>query len=364
LGLGDIGARASKPVMEGKAVLFKKFAGIDAFDIEINETDPKKLVEICRAISPTFGGINLEDIKAPECFYVEKELKASTNIPVMHDDQHGTAIITTAGLINALRINGKKPEDIKIVVSGSGAAGIACAKMYKNVGVKHILMLDSKGVIHSKRDNLSPEKKEFAIETEARTLDDAINHCKKFDINYEICPIDKLIKTYEKIFLNKKISTHRIGNLSARIRMMVLYDLSEELDAVVVGTSNLSELMLGYGTIFGDLACAFNPIGEIFKTEIFEFAKFLKIDEKIISKKPSADLFEGQNDEQDLGYDYETLDKVLKKIYDDGLNFKELCKIFDESLVKFIISKIEQNSFKRRMPKIANIRKSSANTIF
>lgn len=195
-------------------------------------------------------------------------------------------------------------------------------------------------------------------------LDDAINHCKKFDINYEICSIDNLIKTYEKIFLNKKISTHRIGNLSARIRMMVLYDLSEELDAVVVGTSNLSELMLGYGTVFGDLACAFNPIGEIFKTEIFEFAKFLKIDEKIISKKPSADLFEGQSDEQDLGYDYETLDKVLKKIYDDGLNFKELCDIFDESLAKFITSKIEQNSFKRRMPKIANIRKSSANTIF
>lgn len=195
-------------------------------------------------------------------------------------------------------------------------------------------------------------------------LDDAVNHCKKFDINYEIYSIDKLIKTYEKIFLNKKISVHRIGNLSARIRMMVLYDLSEELDAVVVGTSNLSELMLGYGTIFGDLACAFNPIGEIFKTEIFEFAKFLKIDEKIISKKPSADLFEGQNDEQDLGYDYETLDKVLKKIYDDGLNFKELCKIFDNSLVKFITSRIEQNSFKRRMPKIANVRKSSANTIF
>lgn len=180
LGLGDIGASASKPVMEGKAVLFKKFAGIDAFDIEINETDPKKLVEICRAISPTFGGINLEDIKAPECFYVEKELKASTNIPVMHDDQHGTAIITTAGLINALKINGKKPEDIKIVVSGSGAAGIACAKMYKNVGVKHILMLDSRGVIHSKRDNLSSEKKEFAIETEARTLDDAINGADMF----------------------------------------------------------------------------------------------------------------------------------------------------------------------------------------
>lgn len=180
LGLGDIGASASKPVMEGKAVLFKKFAGIDAFDIEINETDPDKIVEICKAISSTFGGINLEDIKAPECFYIEENLKANTNIPVMHDDQHGTAIITTAGLINALKINGKKPQDIKIVVSGSGAAGIACAKMYKNVGVKNILMLDSKGVIYEGRDNLSPEKKEFVSKTDARTLDDAIDGADMF----------------------------------------------------------------------------------------------------------------------------------------------------------------------------------------
>lgn len=131
LGLGDIGAIASKPVMEGKAVLFKKFAGLDAFDIEINESDPDKIVEICKAISPTFGGINLEDIKAPKCFYIEKRLKEETDIAIMHDDQHGTAIITTAGLINALKISKKRVEDLKVVVNGSGAAGIACAKMYK-----------------------------------------------------------------------------------------------------------------------------------------------------------------------------------------------------------------------------------------
>lgn len=180
LGLGDIGAQASKPVMEGKAVLFKKFAGVDAFDIEINEKDPDKLIEICKAISPTFGGINLEDIKAPECFEIERRLKAETNIPVMHDDQHGTAIITTAGLINALEISGKKAKDLKVVVNGSGAAGIACAKMYQQIGVRNIIMLDSKGVIHTGRENLSPEKAYFAVDTDARTLEDAIKGADMF----------------------------------------------------------------------------------------------------------------------------------------------------------------------------------------
>ncbi|MBQ7675841.1 MAG: malate dehydrogenase, partial [Campylobacter sp.] len=165
LGLGDIGAVAGKPVMEGKSVLFKKFAGVDAFDIELDEKDPDKIVEICKALAPTFGGINLEDIGAPKCFYIEKKLQESVNIPVMHDDQHGTAIITTAGLINVLKITGDKPENLKIVVSGAGAAGIACAKMYRNLGVKNIVMLDSKGVIYKGRPNLTPEKEEFAIDT-------------------------------------------------------------------------------------------------------------------------------------------------------------------------------------------------------
>ncbi|NLY03886.1 MAG: malate dehydrogenase [Campylobacter sp.] len=180
LGLGDIGAQAAKPVMEGKAVLFKKFAGVDAFDIEINESDPEKIIEICKALVPTFGGINLEDIKAPKCFEIERRLKEETDIPVMHDDQHGTAIITTAGLLNALEISGKKASDLKVVVSGSGAAGIACARMYKQVGVKNIIMLDSKGVIHSKRTNLSKEKEEFVVDTEARTLEDAIKGADMF----------------------------------------------------------------------------------------------------------------------------------------------------------------------------------------
>ncbi len=180
LGLGDIGAIAGKPVMEGKAVLFKKFAGVDAFDIEIDEKDPKKIVEICKALGPTFGGINLEDIKAPECFEIEQNLQAALDIPVMHDDQHGTAMITTAGLINALEISGKKIEDMKIVVSGSGAAGIACAKMYKALGAKHIVMIDSKGVIHTGRTDLTKEKAEFALDTQARSLEDAMKGADMF----------------------------------------------------------------------------------------------------------------------------------------------------------------------------------------
>lgn len=174
LGLGDIGALASKPVMEGKSVLFKKFAGIDSVDIEINEKDPGKIVEICTAISQSFGGINLEDIAAPHCFEIEQKLKAATDIPVMHDDQHGTAIITAAALINALDLTGKDIASMKIVVVGAGAAGIACAKMYRSMGAEQIVMVDSKGVVHAGRDDLADYKREFALSTDDRTLADAM----------------------------------------------------------------------------------------------------------------------------------------------------------------------------------------------
>ena len=180
LGLGDIGAVAGKPVMEGKAVLFKKFANVDAFDIELDEHDADKIVEICKALAPTFGGINLEDIRAPKCFEIEKKLQEAVDIPVMHDDQHGTAMITSAGLINALEISGKDIAKIKIVVSGSGAAGIACAKMYKALGAKNIVMIDSKGVIHDGRTDLTPEKVEFAVKTADRTLADAMKGADMF----------------------------------------------------------------------------------------------------------------------------------------------------------------------------------------
>src|SRR3982751_4043344 len=156
LGLGNIGPEASKPVMEGKGVLFKIFADIDVFDIEINETDPEKFVQIVKALEPTFGGINLEDIKAPECFYIETELKKQLNIPVMHDDQHGTAIISAAALLNALEIQKKKIDKAKFVVNGAGAAAVACMKLYIGLGAKkeNFLVYDSKGLIHQSRTDL------------------------------------------------------------------------------------------------------------------------------------------------------------------------------------------------------------------
>ena len=171
LGLGNIGALASKPVMEGKSVLFKKFSAIDSFDIEVDATDVDKFVDTCKAISPTFGGINLEDIKSPECFEIERRLVDELDIPVMHDDQHGTAIITSAGLINACDIIKKNLEDLKVVVVGAGAAAISCSRMYKAIGVKNLIMCDSKGVIHSGREDLNKYKKEFAIDEAMTKLD-------------------------------------------------------------------------------------------------------------------------------------------------------------------------------------------------
>ncbi|MDG1052162.1 MAG: NADP-dependent malic enzyme [Flavobacteriaceae bacterium] len=176
LGLGDIGPEASKPVMEGKALLFKIFAGIDVFDIEINTKDTEKFIETVKNISPTFGGINLEDIKAPEAFEIEKRLSEELDIPVMHDDQHGTAIISSAALLNALDIVGKKIENVKMVVCGAGAAAISCTRMYKAFGIdpKNIIMTDSKGVIRSNRKELSSEKKEFATNRKINTLEEAM----------------------------------------------------------------------------------------------------------------------------------------------------------------------------------------------
>lgn len=182
LGLGNIGALAGKPVMEGKALLFKIFSGLDSFDIEVAETDVDKFVAAVKAIAPTFGGINLEDIKAPECFEIERRLKEELDIPVMHDDQHGTSIITGAALLNALQIAGKKAEDVKVVVSGAGAAATCCAKMYIALGVKreHIFMCDSKGVISTSRQDLNPQKKFFAVETSAKTLAEAVKGADVF----------------------------------------------------------------------------------------------------------------------------------------------------------------------------------------
>ena len=175
LGLGNIGALASKPVMEGKAVLFKKFAAVDSFDIEVDETDIDKFCAVVKAIAPTFGGINLEDIKAPECFEIEKRLIEELEIPVMHDDQHGTAIITSAALLNASEMMNKKVEDMKVVVVGAGASAIACSTMYKELGVKNLIMCDSKGVIHSGRNDLNKYKLNFVTDI-CTTMEEAFTN--------------------------------------------------------------------------------------------------------------------------------------------------------------------------------------------
>ena len=182
LGLGDIGALAGKPVMEGKGLLFKIFAGIDVFDIEVNEKNPKKFIKAVKAIAPTFGGINLEDIKAPECFEIENRLKAELSIPVMHDDQHGTAIISGAGLLNALEIQGKKIENVKIVVNGAGASASSCTKLYMMLGAKkeNIVMVDSRGVINQKRTDLNESKKQFITDRDIDTLEEAMRGADVF----------------------------------------------------------------------------------------------------------------------------------------------------------------------------------------
>ena len=183
LGLGDIGAMSGKPVMEGKGLLFKIYGGIDVFDIEVAEKDPEKFCEAVEKIAPTFGGINLEDIKAPECFYIEERLKRTLDIPVMHEDQHGTAIISAAGLKNALEVNGKDISKVRIVVNGAGAAAISCTKLYEALGAKreNILMLDSKGVITSDRPNLTEQKKYFATERrDVHTLEEAVKGADVF----------------------------------------------------------------------------------------------------------------------------------------------------------------------------------------
>jgi len=202
LGLGDIGPMASKPVMEGKGVLFKRFADIDVFDIEVDSKDPDEIIRFCELLAPTLGGINLEDIGAPECFEIEERLKKSCDIPVFHDDQHGTAIISGAALVNALEVAGKKIEDVKVVFSGAGAAGIACATFYISLGVKqeNLLMVDSKGVIYQGRtEGMNKYKERFAVDTKARTLADAMKDADVFaGVSVKGLVTQEMVKTMAK----------------------------------------------------------------------------------------------------------------------------------------------------------------------
>ena len=183
LGLGNIGALAGKPVMEGKGVLFKRFADIDVFDLEVNSEDPAEVIRLCKLLEPTFGGINLEDIKAPECFHIEQALRKTMSIPVFHDDQHGTAIISGAALLNALEVAGKDIAQARVVFNGAGASGIACAEHYVRLGVqrKNIILCDTKGVVYEgRKENMNPYKERFAAQTDRRTLVEALKDADVF----------------------------------------------------------------------------------------------------------------------------------------------------------------------------------------
>ena len=267
LGLGDIGAVSGKPVMEGKSLLFKIYAGVDAFDIEVNEKDPEKFIQAVKAIAPTFGGINLEDIKAPECFEIERRLKEELDIPVMHDDQHGTAIISCAGLINALLVAGKKIEDVKIVVNGAGAAAISCTKLYCAFGARHenIVMLDSKGVISKERPGLNAQKLEFATDrTDIHTLEDAI---KGADVFVGLSKGNVLTKDMVRTMANKPI----IFALANPVPEISYEDAKEANPDVLMSTGrtdypNQINNVIGFPYIFrGALDTAASAINEEMK---------------------------------------------------------------------------------------------------
>lgn len=315
LGLGNIGALAGKPVMEGKALLFKIFAGIDSFDIEINEEDPDKMVEIVKAISPTFGGINLEDIKAPECFRIEDRLKAECDIPIMHDDQHGTAIISGAALINALEIQGKKIGDIKLVVNGAGAAAFRCTSLYVKLGVKkdNIIMCDSKGVIRKDRDSLTPQKAEFATSQDVHTLAEAI---KGADVFLGLSVADVLTPEMVLSMADKPV-IFALANPNPEIDYNLAKQTRDDL-IICTGRSdypNQVNNVLGFPYIFrGALDCRATDINEEMKiAAVYAIADLAKqpVPESV------KEAYKGTNETFTFGRDY-----ILPKAFDPRLLYK------------------------------------------
>jgi len=251
LGLGDRGALASKPVMEGKGVLFKRFADIDVFDIELDTKDPDKIIDMVKTMEPTFGGINLEDIKSPECFYIEKKLKEICSIPIFHDDQHGTAIISSAGLINAVEITGKEISKIKVVFSGAGAAGMSCAKLFISLGVKkeNLTMCDSRGVIYKGRaEGMTPEKESIASDTQSRTLSDAMKGADVFmGVSVKNCVSPEML-----LSMNKNPIVFAMANPDPEIT----YELAKQTRSDVIMATGRSDRpnqinnVLGFPFIF------------------------------------------------------------------------------------------------------------------
>jgi len=251
LGLGDRGALASKPVMEGKGVLFKRFADIDVFDLELDTKDPQKIIEVVKMLEPTFGGVNLEDIKSPECFEIEQTLIEQCDIPIFHDDQHGTAIIATAGLINAAEITGRKMEDMKVVVNGAGAAGISCSKMFIAAGIRkeNIILLDSRGVLYKGRtERMTPEKEELVVDTPKRTLAEAVDGADVFiGLSVADCLTPEMLKT-----MAPEPVIFAMANPNPEIRPEVAL---ETRDDIIIGTGrsdypNQVNNVLGFPFIF------------------------------------------------------------------------------------------------------------------
>ncbi len=292
LGLGNLGGLASKPVMEGKGVLFKRFADVDVFDIELDTQDPEKIIEMVKLMEPTFGGINLEDIKAPDCFRVENELKRITNIPIFHDDQHGTAIISAAGLLNALELNGKKIEDIKVVFNGAGAAGISCARLFVELGVKkeNLLMCDSKGVIYNGRPGkLNPEKEEFAADTELRSLEEAMEGSDVFiGVSVKDCVSPEMLNS-----MNRDPIVFAMANPDPEIT----YDLALETRSDVIMATGRSDFPNQINNVLG-FPFIFRGALDVRATNITEGMK-------IAAAKALADLAK------------EPVPDVVKKAYDD-----------------------------------------------
>jgi len=305
LGLGNIGAIAGKPVMEGKALLFKHFSDIDAVDVLVNTKDVDKFIEVVKLISPTYGGINLEDIKAPECFYIENKLKEILDIPVFHDDQHGTAIVVGAGLLNALESVGKKIEDVKIVFSGAGAAGIACAKMLLELGVKknNIIKCDSCGVIHLGRD-VHESKKEFAIETKLRTLEEAVSGA---DVFIGVSKRD-ILSPKMLLSMNKNPIIFALSNPNPEID----YNLAKKTrEDIIISTGrsdypNQVNNVLAFPSIFrGALDVRAKKINEEMKVAaVFALAKLAK-------EKVGKDVIEIYKEHLEFGRNY-----ILPKPFD------------------------------------------------
>ena len=347
LGLGDIGHVASKPVMEGKGVLFKSFANVDAIDIELNTKDTDEIIKIVSSMADSFGGINLEDISAPRCFEIEARLKEICDVPVFHDDQHGTAVITTAGLINVLQMSGKKVEDLKVVVIGAGAAGIACATMYKHLGVKNITMLDSKGVIHDKRDDLNKYKKQFAFETNDRTLQDAMIDA---DMVLGLSKADLITPDMLKSMSNKNPIVFACANPNPEILPPVAKEARAD---IIIGTGrsdypNQVNNVLGFPQIFrGALDVRATKITQNMKLSAAKTLADLAKEEVPAHVKKAH----GRGDDMKFGYDY-----IIPSPFDRRVLVYVACAVAKAAIEDNVarVENFDLEKYKERLQRLAN----------